>query len=559
MKKRSGMLGKRVLSLMITGVMCASLLAGCGNGNTKSNEEKSSTVSDGVATSETKKEETKEVVQATYPLRTDNPTLTIYMRDSSSGVVGNWGDIEAFKVAMEKLGVTLKFIHPAVGSEADQFNLMIASNEYPDLILWDYSTSPMGLEQLVNEGVLIDMDDLIRQYAPNYMSVLTSNKDYEKEATSNSGHYLGMYSFTADFPVSGGPTLRGDLLKQNNLEVPVTVDDWTDVMTSLKESGATKYPLTSGKARDGSVLFDLILPAYKTSNGFCLDDKTGSVVYGPATENFKSYLVKLNEWYNAGLIDPEFMSNDGKSMNAKLADGTCVAGSLQLNYHIANITNNARQTNPTFEFEGTTWPTLNKGDKSSFPLGNGTYYSGLQATITSACKDPVLATQVLDYFYSEEGNNLVCWGVEGKSYTKEADGTKTYTDEIMKNSEGKTPQEAILQYAIPTYVFSNIILTDAYLPMVTSLPEQNVARERWLDADQGVNMPRVTVAPEVQNEFNTIMNQISTYQQEMYIGFITGQSNLDSDWETYVGTLKGMGLDAAIQYKQEAYTLYQSR
>lgn len=557
MKKRSSILGKRVLTLMMTGIMCTSLLAGCGSENKKSSTE-SNTTSDVAATDETKKEEEIEVVKATYPLRTDDTTLTVYLRDSSSGVVGNWGDIEAFKMAMEKLGVTLKFIHPAVGSEADQFNLMIASNEYPDIILWDYSTTPMGMEQLVNEGVLIDMDQYIRQYAPNYLNVLKGNEEYAKEATSDSGHYLGMYSFASSYPVSGGPTLRGDLLKKNNLEVPVTVDDWTNVMTKLKESGDTKYPLTSGKGRDGSVLFDLILPAYKTSNGFCLDE-TGNVVYGPSTENFKEYLTKLNEWYNAELIDPEFMSNDGKSMNAKLADGTCVAGSLQLNYHIANITNTARQTNPEFEFEGTTWPTLNKGDKPSFPIGNGTYYSGLQATVTSACKDPVLATQVLDYFYSEEGNDLVCWGIEGKSYTKAADGTKTYTDEIMKNADGKTPQEAILQYAIPTYAFSNIILLDSYLPMVTSLPEQNVARERWLDADTGVNMPRVTVAPEVQNEFNTIMNQINTYQQEMYIGFITGQANLNSDWETYVDTLKGMGMDTATQYKQEAYILYQSR
>lgn len=557
MKKRSSILGKRVLTLMMTGIMCTSLLAGCGSENKKSSTE-SNTTSDVAATDETKKEEEIEVVKATYPLRTDDTTLTVYLRDSSSGVVGNWGDIEAFKMAMEKLGVTLKFIHPAVGSEADQFNLMIASNEYPDIILWDYSTTPMGMEQLVNEGVLIDMDQYIRQYAPNYLNVLKGNEEYAKEATSDSGHYLGMYSFASSYPVSGGPTLRGDLLKKNNLEVPVTVDDWTNVMTKLKESGDTKYPLTSGKGRDGSVLFDLILPAYKTSNGFCLDE-TGNVVYGPSTENFKEYLTKLNEWYNAELIDPEFMSNDGKSMNAKLADGTCVAGSLQLNYHIANITNTARQTNPEFEFEGTTWPTLNKGDKPSFPIGNGTYYSGLQATVTSACKDPVLATQVLDYFYSEEGNDLVCWGIEGKSYTKAADGTKTYTDEIMKNADGKTPQEAILQYAIPTYAFSNIILLDSYLPMVTSLPEQNVARERWLDADTGVNMPRVTVAPEVQNEFNTIMNQINTYQQEMYIGFITGQANLNSDWETYVDTLKGMGIDTATQYKQEAYILYQSR
>ena len=47
--------------------------------------------------------------------------------------------------------------------------------------------------------------------------------------------------------------------------------------------------------------------------------------------------------------------------------------------------------------------------------------------------------------------------------------------------------------------------------------------------------------------------------QEMYIKFITGQANLDSDWDTYVNTIKGMGIENATQWVQDAYTAFMNR
>ena len=73
------------------------------------------------------------------------------------------------------------------------------------------------------------------------------------------------------------------------------------------------------------------------------------------------------------------------------------------------------------------------------------------------------------------------------------------------------------------------------------------------------NMPKLTVAGENQNDFNMIMNDVTTYVQEMYIQFITGQADLEADWETYVNTINGMGLETALQYESEAYELYQAR
>ena len=95
--------------------------------------------------------------------------------------------------------------------------------------------------------------------------------------------------------------------------------------------------------------------------------------------------------------------------------------------------------------------------------------------------------------------------------------------------------------------------------MATTMPEQATARDTWLDADLSQNMPKLTVAGENQNDFNMIMNDVTTYVQEMYIQFITGQADLEADWETYVNTINGMGLETALQYESEAYELYQAR
>ena len=104
-----------------------------------------------------------------------------------------------------------------------------------------------------------------------------------------------------------------------------------------------------------------------------------------------------------------------------------------------------------------------------------------------------------------------------------------------------------------------MILNDSYVQMATTLPEQAAARDTWLDADLSRNMPKLTVASENQNDYSMIMNDITTYVQEMYIQFITGQADLDADWENYVNTVNGMGLENALEYEREAYELYQAR
>ena len=354
----------RLLSLLLA-ILMVMALAACGNSAPAASSSETST-----ANSETAADDSQPVepVEATYPLTTENKKLTIYMRDNSAGVIGDYGRVAGIKAAAEKLGVELEFIHPTTGSEADQFNLMIGSGKYPDIIVWEFSTAAMGLSELVDQGILIDMDPLIRQYAPNYLKVLERNEAYPREVRYDAGKYQAFYTFTVGIPVSSGPVFRQDILDKYGLSLPETVDQWEEVMKAVKEQDPTcKYPLSTSKSYTGAVWFNELLPAYNTRTEFCLGEN-GEVVYGPITDNYKAYLAKLNEWYSAGLIDPEFMSNDGTALNGKVADGSCLVATMAINSGIRNITNTVRPNNPDFQLTGVAWPVLNAGDPSSYVL-----------------------------------------------------------------------------------------------------------------------------------------------------------------------------------------------
>ena len=547
--------GKRILSLLLATLMILSLAACGGTGDTTSS---GSPEGNNTSAPDVSGNEDVTPQEATYPLTTEKKTLSVYIRDNSSGVIGDYGRVAAFQAAAERLGVELEFVHPTTGGEADQFNLMIGSGKYPDIIVWEFSTAAMGLSELIDSSILIDMDGLIRQYAPNYLKVLERDPSYPKEVRSDEGKYQAFYTFNVSIPLSSGPVFREDLLAKYGLELPKTVDEWTNVMTTLKEKDPNvSYPLTASKSYVGEVWFRELLPAYNTRTEFCLGDN-GQVVYGPATENFKAYLAKLAEWYNAGLIDPEFMSNDNKALNAKIADGTSAVATMAIGSGIRSITENTRPNNPDFKLTGVAWPVLNAGDTSSYVLEGGVAHTSVQAAITSSCADPVLATQVLDYFYSEEGGNLISWGIEGESYTVE-NGKKTFTDKIMNSPDGRSASEAILDYALPVYGFVNAMDNDAYIQMNITLPEQGEARTLWQSLDSGANLPKLVVAQEDADEYRMILNEVKTYVQEMYIKFITGQANLDSDWDTYMNTLNGMDLPYATECMQKAYNAYQNR
>ena len=49
---------------------------------------------------------------------------------------------------------------------------------------------------------------------------------------------------------------------------------------------------------------------------------------------------------------------------------------------------------------------------------------------------------------------------------------------------------------------------------------------------------------------------LTTYLQTMRVAFITGEADIEADWETYQATMLAMGLNELLAAEQTAYDRY---
>ncbi len=93
------------------------------------------------------------------PITTEDVTIDVW-RGFSSTIMDTLADCEVFKKMEEVTGVKINWVYPPVGSETDNFNLRVASNDLPHM----FSTPPAyagGIETAVEDGVYLD-------YAPYF-------------------------------------------------------------------------------------------------------------------------------------------------------------------------------------------------------------------------------------------------------------------------------------------------------------------------------------------------------------------------------------------------------
>lgn len=115
----------------------------------------------------------------------DGPTpisIWMSMNTNASITLKSMNEITAIKEWEKKTNTKIEFQHPAVGAETEQFNVMIASNQLPDAMFvnGDYA-------KLFNDGIIIRLNELIDEYAPNLKKILEENPEVAKQLKADNG------------------------------------------------------------------------------------------------------------------------------------------------------------------------------------------------------------------------------------------------------------------------------------------------------------------------------------------------------------------------------------
>lgn len=546
-----GHLGKKFAFLLAGFLLMVMIISACSSGGgTGSGEQSAGDDTPGTAQ---QNEGTSEPKEVGYP---EKISYWVQMDGSVSATMQSNAEIAAFKETERITGTKVEWLHPS-GEAKEQFNLMVSSGDLPDVIHYSWATVPGGPDQAIENGTIIRLNELIENYAPNLRKILDENPEWEKMITTDSGNIYVFPFLRGDeyLLTANGIIIRQDWLDKLNLEMPETIDEWYEVLKAFKNGD----PNGNGQADEIPLLFEwaqintnhAFIGAWGITTGFYQVD--GKVHYGPIQPEFKEFLATMNKWYAEGLIDPDYATTDGGMKDTKVTSNVLGAflgwsGSSLGRYM------DLMKDDPSFNLVGAPNVVLNKGDTPMW--GQKDYpFAGSGAAITTANKQPEATAKWLDFKYSEEGHMLFNFGIEGESYEM-IDGYPTYTDLIMNHPELPTNQ-AMAKYIQAHY--SGIFVQDRrYMEQYAKLPQQKEAIETWMNATNERKMPLVTPTAEESSRYASIMNDVTTFYDEMVNRFIMGVEPMDN-FDQFVETIKAMGIEEAIAIQQAALERYNSR
>lgn len=531
---------KKAVCLGLSALLGASVLAGCAKGGDKGASAKGSPV--------TYAGEDIYPVQCSDTLKVWEPMNTLLTTR-----VSNFGETEVAKEIAKQSGINVTYVHPASGMETEQFNLMLASNELPDIVKADWYT--YGGQKAINEKYILKLNDAIDTWAPNFKKLLESHQTLDKMVKTDEGNYYTMpfVREEASQCVYSGPVIRKDWLNDLGLDVPETIDDWEVMLQAFKDKKGASAPLAFlfPNLEDG-----FLIGAWNITDDYYLDD-AGKVQYGPAEASYKDFLTKMNEWYQKGLLDANFSSIEYKILNGYMLNGNTGA-TFGLAGGGVGAWLDASKGKDGFDLIGAPYPVLHKGDRPQFGQREWEYVAAAGYCISDKCVNPELAVRFLDFGYSEKGKMLYNFGIEGKSYELDSAGKPQFTDFIFNNPDGVQVSTIFTEYSPASYS-APTVQSKTVQEAERTYDQQNEAVANWAETDAEKHMlPPIALTDEESSKITSTLTSIKTYKEEMAYSFIMGTKQL-SEFDEYISQLHSMGLDEILSIYNDAVARYDKR
>lgn len=487
-----------------------------------------------------------------YPLFDDVTTFTLWTSNSPdlSEIISDLNEYLVFSQLEQATNVRWDATLVSFFSSDEQFQLMVASQDYTDVVCRAIDSYTGGTDQAIEEEFLIDVSDLIDENMPNLLDWFDKYPELRKQMTTVEGNIGGFPKFYQESSdVNEGALIRQDWLEELGLESPKTYDDLHNVLTQFKEKKNASAPLVI--PTNTGVQGDL-LNGYNIGNYYQVD---GEVRFGPMQPEFKEYLTMMNQWYNEGLLSDSFLTSQAEVL---MDFSTILSGDTGVwcgngTQSITQLLSMASESQPDMRITGMT--NVTKDGKTAHVGNESQILDSIMWSITTECSDPAAIAQYVDYLYSDAGILLANYGVEGETFNY-VDGKPVLTELVTNN---------------PDYSYNlalNIFTCDRQTPVPFIIDEQKArndysedqmnAVEVWSNATDGLyNIPRqgVNMTTEEQEEYNGIYSDIDTYMDETISKFVVGDLSLDQ-FDSFVQQLKDMGIEDCIAIEQAAYDRY---
>ncbi|MFC5407182.1 extracellular solute-binding protein [Cohnella soli] len=528
---------KKWFSLTLVVVLILSLLAACSSDKeTKQGGNKPASPS-----------ATEDVVQESpsgdkyvFPLK-EQQTLDILAFKGSSIKVRDYNEFELFKRLENKTNVHINWTLADETTLMEKLNLVFASGTYPDAI-YGAMVGGTSLSSWAKQGILIPLNDLIDNYAPNLKKIFEKHPEYKAAVT----HYDGnIYSLpkAVDAPFYQAPDtmwINKKWLDQVGLPVPTTTDELYEALKAFKGKDF------NGNGKKDEIPMSFLynshwLGGFSLSNSFGIMDnfshtyiKDHKLMFAPQQEEYRDYVQYMHTLYSEGLVDKEMFTQTPQVYFSRLQNEVPVVGVAS--YPINSYLTNGDEYVPLLGLKG---PKGEFGWKKENP---GIWVGAFM--ITSSNKSPELTMKWIDSHYDSEMSLEIQEGPVGLGLKKLDDGK--YEDIPAPNGMDNVEFRASMA---PGYNAPNIIPSENYTDNIFITPRETEELKAYKLKEPLLKyepLNSVLVYDAADYEELEKYGDLSTYISTIFADFVINGVT-DEKWQKHLEQVKKLGVDKFLE------------
>ncbi len=327
---------RKILAMLLTCAISASLLAGCGSGEKSADStEEAADMQEGTGRGEEDSDTAGDAAQGAadgdlVPLTFAKANDAADLLSKLEGVTFEdnlWNDLIA-----ERLGYDVQYLWIAPDSEihTQKFNAAVASGTIPDIVC----VGKEDLKRLVEGGLVVDIAPYFEEYASDLVKeMIGAAGEACITACTYDGIQYGIPYVDCDLETAHMVWIRQDWLDELNLEGPKTMDDLMNVMAAFMDyagDGAVGMAVSQPQMWSNAFSFKGFCNGYGAFPWYWVEDESGNLEYGSTTPEMKEALGVLADMYQNGYLDPEFYVKDDQKVQEDMVNGKC---GIMYGYH----------------------------------------------------------------------------------------------------------------------------------------------------------------------------------------------------------------------------------
>lgn len=456
-------------------------------------------------------------------------------------------DYPVFQEAARLTNVTLHGTVPqSVSNGTQAFTTMMASGKLDDIV----TTSKANFDKYASTGAFEPLDPLIEKYAPDIQKFLDEHEDLRKMLTQSDGHIYFLPRFEQGDAAQGW-YIRQDWLDALNLKAPNNMDEFYQVMKAFREqdpngNGEQDEIPYFNRSGELSALYNLM----GVRMGFNYNEVSGKVEFGAYTPAYKEAVKTVAQWYKEGLIDQEIFTRGGNSREQLLGNNT---GGITHDWFTSTDGYNKKLAGsvpginfkamaPPADINGIAWESTSRAQSTMSGWG-----------IASSNQHKVESIKYFNFWYTDAGNRLANYGVEGIHYDL-VDGKPVVKQEFLDTTKSMTETwwgEGIALYIgyVQDFEAEKVWMSDSAKEAFNLYVDNGYIRDAF---------PQLSFTEEEQKVITEKWTAVNTYMSEQQQKWIFGTEDVETTFDSYMAQCRQLGMDEVLEAYNSAYARYRN-